>query len=85
MDEIERLLEATKERRLTAARSLAQSHQALADLSDQLQHQQRAYVATWGQAVAAGWTAKELRELRMTEPAEAWRPRKRVRRSTTPE
>lgn len=83
MDQIDRLLTDDLDRRRQAAHDALRTQDALNAATAALTEARRQHIITWDGATGAGWTARDLRTLGITEPAEDWRPRKRVRRPRT--
>lgn len=83
MDEIEQLVDQSRQDRIDTARRATEAREKLQAAERELTTLRRAYVDTWDKATAAGWTARELRALRLPEPPPEYRPKPRRRRSRT--
>lgn len=77
---IEQLLDAGRDSRRQTAQTLVERQQQLTQLTRDLAAAQRALVTAWDDATAAGWTPAQLRQLQVSPPLDAWRPRKRIRK-----
>lgn len=78
-ERVRELIQADQDRRETAALALVQAQAAQKDAAARLSEAQRHYATAWDKALAAGWNAADLKQLRLTAP-EA--PRRRRRRSS---
>jgi hypothetical protein len=65
MDEIEQLVDQSRQDRIDTARRATEAREKLQAAERELTTLRRAYVDTWDKATAAGWTARELRALRL--------------------
>lgn len=78
-----RLLELTVERRVEAVRSIVSAAQDTDAASAALSDAQSRHAKAWGDALASGWSEKELRATGAPRPDTARAKRPRPRRSSS--
>ncbi|MDP9888639.1 hypothetical protein LFT44_21895 (plasmid) [Arthrobacter sp. FW306-05-C] len=83
-EKIERELQKRLSNRMDSVRELVKSRQKVADARDALSVAEDEDVRRYQAALAAGWTADELRSAGLSEPEKKLRVRKRAVRRTTP-
>lgn len=79
-DKIAQLVEETRQGRIDAGVDLTDAQERVNEATKALTSARRAYAAAWDQAIDAGWTSRELRELKLAAPPDNYRPRTRTRR-----
>ena len=72
------------DKRITSVRTLVTTRQAVTDLRAQLDTAERDDAAAYQAALRDGWTADELKQLGLPEPAGKPRPRKLSKPAAAP-
>lgn len=80
MDEIEQLLDQGRKERVATAHTALAARAKLIEAEKALSALRRSYVDAWDRAIAAGWTVRELRAVKLPEPPQEYRPKPRRRR-----